>query len=400
MKHIRKDFPFFANNPGLVYCDSAATTQKPQQVIDRVQHFYAHENAPIHRGLYGRAEQATQQYEAVREQVRAFVGADDASEIIFTANATAGINLVAHAWARNVLKSGDEIVLSELEHHANVVPWLMVAQATGARVRYIPVGVDGDLEYADLGAIITKNAKIVAVAAISNVTGAEVDLATIAAHAHEVGAAVLVDACQSAMRREINVNAQNFDFLVFSGHKLLAPAGVGVLFARKKFHGQMRAIQGGGGAVLSVDYDRFSWREVPYCFEAGTPDSAAVLGLGEALTYIRSAISPDSLRTHEASLCQELLEGLGGCKGVRIVGPIDHLARAGHLVSFTINGLHAHDVAAYCDKRGIAVRSGHHCAQPLHTKFGIAASVRVSFCCYNSSDDVRAVLAAVRDLAR
>lgn len=398
MKNLKKDFPFFANNPALIYVDNAATTQKPQQVIDRINHFYTHENAPVHRGLYKRAEQATANYEAVRDQVKDFIGAQDRTEIIFTANATAGINLVARAWAAPLLKAGDEIVLTELEHHANLVPWLQVAQKTGAVVRYIPVLENGDLDYAQLPKIITQKTKIVATTAISNVLGTAVDLETITERAHAVGAVVLVDACQSALRRKINVKDQKFDFLVFSGHKTLGSDGIGILFARRKFHAQMTPLQGGGGAVVSVGYDDVAWREVPYRFEAGTPNAAAVLGLGAALEYLEKNIGLTAVQQHEAHLCARFIEGLQALSYIKILGPVEQLKKSGHIVSFVVEGMHAHDVATYLDHHNIAVRAGHHCAQPLHTKFGIVASVRVSFCFYNSSEDVDKILHALAQI--
>ena len=400
MKLLKKDFPFFSNNPNLVYADNAATTQKPQQVIDRINHFYTHENAPVYRGVYALAEQATTHFEAVRTLVKDFIGAADASEIIFMPNATAGINLVARAWAKNILQPGDEIVLTELEHHSNLVPWLQVAQETGAVIKYIPVLKNGDLDYTNLEKTITAKTKIVAATALSNVTGAEVDLKKLQERAHEVGAAILVDACQSALRRKINVQAQKIDFLVFSGPKILGPTGIGVLFAKRKFHEQMTPFYGGGGAVLSVDYDRVAWRTVPQRFEVGTPDTAAVLGLGAAIEYIQKNIDQEKLTQHEAGLCKQLIQGLQGIGGVTFLGPTEQLMQRGFIVSFVMDGMHAQDVATYLDKQNIAVRAGHHCAQPLHTKFGIAASVRVSFCCYSTAEDVERILAALGQLKR
>ena len=396
MKDIKKDFPFFKNNPGLIYGDNAATTQKPQVVIDRMSRFYTHENAPVHRGVYALAEQATTAYEAVRAQVKDFIGACDRSEIVFTPNATAGINLVARAWAQNVLKPGDEIVLTELEHHANLVPWLQVAQATGARVRYIPLLSNGNLDYAALPEIINENTKIVAMTALSNVTGLVVDVEKIAAAAKKVGAACVVDACQSILRSKIDVEASKIDFLVFSSHKALGPAGAGVLFARRKFHPQMTPLFGGGGAVLGVDFESMTWRSVPERYEAGTPDVQAVLGLGAALEYITKRLDRQVWKKYEEGLRETLVQGLRSMPRIKILGPIDPSIPTGGIVSFTVDGIHAHDVAAFFDKHNIAVRSGNHCAQPLHSKFGIAATVRISFCIYNSHEDVKRILETMR----
>ncbi len=394
MKNLKKDFPFFANNPNLVYCDNAATTQKPQAVIDRMNHFYTHENAPVHRGLYQLAEQATTAYEGVREQVKDFIGAEHASEIIFTPNATAGINLVAHAWARHNLKKGDEIVLTELEHHANIVPWILVAQATGAVIKYIPVDANGALDYSNIATIITPQTKLVAVTALSNVTGEELDLELLTQQAHAVGAVIVVDACQAVLRKKFDARVQNFDFLVFSGHKTLGPTGIGVLFAKRKFHSHMTPLQGGGGTVVSVKQDSVTWRETPYCFEPGTPAIAEVLGLGAALTYIQNNVDYAALRAHEAAaLCEQLIKGLQKFPRIKILGNT-----SANIVSFVVEDMHAFDVAAYLDKHGIAVRAGHHCAQLLHTKLGVGVSVRISFCLYNTHEDVEKILLALEKL--
>lgn len=396
MKNLKKDFPFFNNNPEIVYCDSAATSQKPQAVIDRMIHFYEYENASIYRGFYRHAEQATTAYEAVREQVRDFIGAHDVAQIIFTPNATAGINLVAHAWARCNLSAGDEILLTELEHHANIVPWLQLSHEKKIVIKYIPVLPCGRLDYAKIPELISLKTKLIAVTALSNVTGYEVNLDEIGAYAHSVGAAFLVDACQSAPRRKINVEALKIDFLVFSGHKILGPLGIGVLFARRKFHAKMVPLQGGGGAVMSVNFETTSWRDVPHRYEVGTPSIADVLGLGAAIQYIKNNIDFDELKCHEASLCGLLLDGLQKFSQIKILGSSEDMRKNGHLVSFIIDGMHAYDVAAYFDRYSIAVRAGHHCAQPLHAKLGIGASVRASFYCYNTPCDVQKILDVVQ----
>ena len=391
MKNLKKDFPFFANNPEITYCDSAATTQKPQVVIDRMGDFYAHKNAPIYRGIYKHAEQATTAYEGVREQVRDFIGAEHADEIIFTQNATAGINLVAHAWARHTLTPGDEIVLTELEHHANLVPWLQIAQEMGIIIRYVPVLSNGTLDYTRVPTLIGPKTKLVAVSALSNVTGHEVDLDYIQKYAYAAGAAFLVDACQIAPRRNINVTTSKIDFLVFSGHKMLGPSGVGILFVNRKFHSKMVPFFGGGSAVQAVDFDAVHWRNLPYRYEAGTQAIENVVGLGAALDYLKQ-IDCNELRRHEALLCKTLIGGLKILPQITVLGDEQELIEKGHLVSFVVKGMHAHDVAAYFDHHDIAVRAGHHCAQPLHKKLGINGSVRVSFYLYNTFDDVAKIL--------
>jgi cysteine desulfurase / selenocysteine lyase len=398
MKNVRYDFPFFIHNPSLVYLDNAATTQKPQIVIDRIHHFYSVENAPVHRGFYDLAEQVTEQYEVVRKKIAKFLGAES-QEIIFTHNATAGINLIAQSWARHNLKKGDEIVLTELEHHANIVPWLQLASEMDIGIRYIPMLSNGDLNYQAVDTLITPKTKLIAATAISNVLGTEVRIDLLANYAKKVGALLLVDACQAAARRRILVHEQKIDFLVFSGHKLLGPTGIGVLFVNKKLHSKMRPFISGGGSVYSVDYDRVAWREVPECFEAGTPAIASVLGLGSAINYMEQNIDITVLKQQEALLCTHLIDGLSAFKNVKILGPVDELRKTGHIVSFIVQGIHAYDVAAYLNKNNIAVRAGHHCAQPLHAKLGIDASLRVSFHgAYNTLDDVQEILRAFNNI--
>lgn len=400
---LKADFPIFIHHPNLVYLDNAATTQKPHMVIDRMNRFYAYENSPIHRGFYDLAEKATSAYESVRKQVAEFIGAEK-NEIVFTPNATLGINLVAQSWARSNLRKGDEIVLTELEHHANLVPWLQLVQEIGVVIRYVPITINGDLDYTVLETIITQKTKLIAVTAISNVVGTEVNIPLLVQYGQRVGAKILVDACQAVARRKISVHDQNIDFLVFSGHKLLGPMGVGVLFVNTKLHGQMKPLWGGGGAIHSVDYDRVVWREVPACFEAGTPAVADVLGLGAALEYIKKNIDLTTLKEYEAALCSRLINGLQEFKNIKILGPIEQLKRSGHSVSFVIadssgKGVHAHDVAAYLNVKNIAVRAGHHCAQPLHKKLGVDASVRVSFHgAYSSVEDVEKLLQTLKSL--
>jgi cysteine desulfurase/selenocysteine lyase len=396
MKNIKKDFPFFANNPGIIYLDNAATTQKPAVVIDRITQFYEYENAPIYRGIYKHAEAATAAYEAVREQVRECIGAEHADEIIFTHNATAASNLIAHAWGRHNLQPGDEIVTTELEHHAQLVPWLMLAQEKGIVVNSARVTAQGLLDYDHLKSLITPKTKLIAVIALSNVTGEWVDLEKVTAIAARVGAKVAIDACQAVPRCKFNLKAQNCDFLFFSGHKMLGPGGVGILYVKRKIHAQMAPVWGGGGALLSVD-QRIAWREVPYRYEVGSPSAAVMIGFGAALEY-RKTIDLMHVRAHEAALCGQLLDFLETESRVAIIGSPAQLRVSGHLVSFIVDGIHAHDVAHFLDQHGIAVRSGNHCAQPLHKALGIDAAVRMSFYAYTTHEDVEYCITVLRKL--
>jgi cysteine desulfurase/selenocysteine lyase len=462
-KNIRADFPFFSkeepgsarkktgtttdagqseqeisrdqNSLDIVYVDNASTTQKPQVVIDAITNFYAYHNANVGRGVYPLAEQATQLYEDTREKVQKFIGARHASEIIFTKGATEGINLVAQTWALAHIRPGEEIVVSELEHHANLLPWQQVARITGAVLKFIPViqdtdfinqlrsdsgsqvnrgsetnldsqvnlnsqgdsGNQGDLDYSTLDTLITHKTKLIAVTHVSHALGTHVDIARIAAHAQRVGAKLLVDAAQSAPHQEINVQELGCDFLVFSGHKMLGPTGVGVLYIRAELHGQLQPYQRGGGMVHAVDWHDASWAKMPHLLEAGTPPIAQVIGLGAAIDYLRS-LDRAATAQHEAELCAKLIEGLSVLPGVRILGPIAQLRVSGHLVSFVVEHMHAHDVAAYLGSRGICVRAGHHCAQPLATALCYVASVRVSFYLYNTEHEVNYIVKVLQEL--
>ena len=395
MKNLKSDFPFFDKND-LVYCDSAATSHKPQSVIDRLVKFYSYENAPVHRGLYTLAEKATEQFEEVREEVKDFIGASDASEIVFTHGATEGINMVVKSWARHNLKEGDEIVLTELEHHANILPWQQLALEKKLIINYIPITSDGDLDYSKLEIVITAQTKVVAVASSSNVTGGVIDVDRIAMVAHSVGARLVVDASQSAPRTKLSVSERGFDFLVFSSHKVLGPTGLGVLFVKKELHPSMAPYIFGGGMVFSVTSEKSVWREMPYRCEAGTPPIAQVIGFGASLRYLKNNVDFDKLKKHEAALCSRLLDGLAEFEQVKILGPINKLRQSGHIVSFVVEGMHAHDVAVAFDQMGIIVRAGHHCAQPLHEKLGVSSSVRVSFYLYNTVEDVEKILIALK----
>ena len=397
---LRKDFPILTHKVHghpLVYCDNAATAQKPQQVIDAVVQFYTTSNANVYRGIHSFAESATQQYEKARSTVATFINALP-EEVVFTHGCTASINFVAATWADQHIQSGDEIVITELEHHANLIPWQRLAYKKGAILKFIPVLPDGVLDLSFLDQIITKKTKLVSVIDVSNAVGTHNDIQAIIARAKSVGARVLIDAAQSVAHQKIDVQALGCDFLAFSGHKLMGPTGIGVLFIKKELHEQVPPYEVGGGMVAQVDFLNATWARPPHKFEAGTPPIAQAIGLGAAIDYINAHINFDELQAYEAQLCTRLIDGLSLMPKIRILGPVAQLKQKGHLVSFLVDGTHSHDVAAFLDLQGIAVRAGHHCAQPFAAKLGYDASVRVSFSFYNSIDDVDRILGALRHL--
>lgn len=401
-KKLRSDFPILSqkiNGYSLVPCDNASTTHKPQSVIDTLVAFYSTTNANIYRGIHSFAEQATHMYEQARKKVAHFIGASP-QEIIFTSGATSGINFVVAAWGDTHIKAGDEIVLTELEHHANLLPWQRLAQKKGAILKFIPIFPDGSLDLSQLDSIITSKTKMVSIIHVSNAVGTHVDVAAIIARAQSVGARVLIDAAQSVPHQKINVHDMNCDFLVFSGHKLLGPTGIGVLYIKKDMHDTLSAYEVGGGMVEDVHYHDAALKSAPYAFEAGTPPIAQAIGLGAAIDYLENNINFDELILHEAQLCSRLIDGLSTIKQVKILGPVEELKKRGHLVSFFVEGCHSHDVAAFLDSQGISVRAGHHCAQPFAKKIGYDASVRVSFYFYNTFEDVDRIIQAVSALVQ
>ena len=382
---IRKDFPLInqiIDGKPLVYLDSAATTQKPQVVIDSLSEYYSKYNANIHRGIYQIAEKATSEFEAVRDRVTSFINAEDRAEIIFTKGTTESINLVAYSWGRKFLKPGDEILITEMEHHSNNVPWQLVAKVTGAILKYIPVNDDGELE--NPRSYINENTKFVAVIHQSNVLGTVNPVEEIISRAHELGAKVLVDGAQSTPHLPIDVQEMDCDFFTFSGHKMMGPTGVGVLYGKKEILSEMDPFLGGGEMIKDVSMDTVSFNELPWKFEAGTPNIAQVIGLGSALDYINK-IGLDVIN-HQGELLKEYaLEKISKIEGVTIYG---HAQNRGPVVSFNIEGVHPHDLAQLLDQQHICIRVGHHCAQPLLTKFGITSSARASFYVYNTTEEI------------
>jgi len=386
---IRADFPILKREvrPGvpLVYLDSTATSQKPNQVIEAMNQYYRRSNANIHRGIHALAEESTAAYEAARERIAAFIGAPSPRQIIFTRNATESINLVAQTWGRANLVKGDLIILTEMEHHANLVPWQMLAARQELRLEFIPVTSFGLLDLDAYDQLLKLGPKLVAFSQMSNVLGTITPAAEIIRLAHENGALALVDGAQSVPHIPVDIQTLDADFLVFSGHKMCGPNGIGVLYGRQSLLESMPPFLGGGDMIKRVELRSFSVNELPYKFEAGTPAIAEAIGLGVAVDYL-SEIGMENIEQHEQMIAAYLLERLEEIPGVTIFGPAAE--HKGAVASFTLSDVHAHDISQILDDVGIAVRAGHHCAMPLHTKYQIPASARASFYLYNNLEEV------------
>lgn len=382
----RSDFPLLTHKK-IHYLDNASTTQKPQVVLDALNHFYTYENANTYRGIYELGELATERYEEARNTVAQFLNVQNSAEIIFTRGTTDGINAVADGWARKKLQASDEVVITQLEHHANWLPWQRLSEECGFIIKVIPVYADGSLDMDAAADLITSKTRLVATTWTSNAIGTHVPVAELVKCAHAVGAKILIDAAQVVAHAPINIRTLNPDFLVFSGHKIGGPTGVGVLYVNHALHDQMEPYQVGGGMVLQVG-NPSTWLPAPHKFEAGTPPIAQAIGLAAAIRYFQQHVDYSVLQKHEAALCARLIQRLQKHSCVRILGPINVLLQQGHLVSFVIDGIHAHDAAAYFAQKGVCVRAGHHCAQPLAQALGYVASIRASFYAYNTNDDV------------
>lgn len=398
-ENFRDFFPIYKARKAEIFLDSAATTHKPQCVIDRISNFYAHENAPVLRSMYTSGELATAAYEQARETIAQYIGAQ-ACEVVFNAGATAGINAIAASWGPTVVKAGDNIIVSQMEHHANFLPWQRLAREQRALLHIVPITADGQFDLHKYEEFLSPQTKIVAITHASNVLGTTNNVAEIAQKAHAVGASVLVDAAQSIPHQRIDVRALGADFLVFSGHKMLGPTGIGVLYINKRFHEQLKPYQLGGGMAQQVCDQTAQWVPAPHKFEAGTPPIAQALGLATAFDFLAHTIGFDKLREHERLLMRVLIDGLQELSRVHILGPIEQLKQQGHLVSFIVDGIHAHDVAAFFDAQdvSIAVRAGQQCAQPLHVVLNIPASVRISLHCYNTLEEIVYVLHKLKEL--
>ncbi len=400
-KSLRQDFPILArtsNGHPLAYLDNAATTQKPRTVLDTLTRFYETSNANIHRGVYALSEQASELYEQARVRVTQFLNAPDPREIIFTRGTTEAINLVAQSWSRPRLQSGNRLLLTEMEHHSNLVPWQLAVQATGAKLDYVAVTPAGHLDLDQLASQLTQSPKLLAITLVSNVLGTINPLREIIATAHDHGVPVLVDAAQAAGRIPVDVQELDCDFLAFSGHKIYGPTGIGVLYAKSKHLDAMEPWQGGGGMIAKVEREYSTWGEVPAKFEAGTPPIAEAVGLHAALDYVeRWGVA--EIREHERTLTDLALGRLLEEPEVTVFGPHHPTERTG-LVSFALAGVHPHDVAQVLDESGIAVRAGHHCAQVLHERLGVGATVRMSFGVYNTVSEIHRAVDALAEVRR
>ncbi|HVU87728.1 MAG TPA: cysteine desulfurase [Pirellulales bacterium] len=398
---LREDFPILSvrlhDDVPLVYLDNGATTQRPRQVIQSLVDVYEKQYANVHRGIHWLSDQSTDLYEEAREKVRAFINAPAREQVIFTYGTTEGINLVARSWGAANVKADDEILLTEMEHHSNLVPWQQLAAERGAKLKYIPITPDGRLDRAALPALLTPRTKMVAVTAVSNVLGTINDVADIARQAHAAGAVVLVDAAQSVPHMTTDVQALDVDFLAFSGHKMLGPSGVGILYGRRELLEAMPPFLGGGSMIRRVKLDSFEPAELPAKFEAGTPPIVPAIGLGAAIDYLNH-VGMDNIHAYERILTERAHQVLAEVGGVHILGPETEFK--GGIVSFTLDGIHAHDIAQLLDRRGIAVRAGHHCAMPLHKRLGINASARASFYFYNTLAEIELLGTALADAKR
>ena len=400
---VRQDFPIFErtirDGKRLVYLDSGATSQKPNSVIEAESNFYRMHNAAVHRGAHQLAEEATDAYEGARETVAKFLGGS-ADEIIFTKSATESLNLLAYAFSnggsdnRFNLTSTDRIVVSEMEHHANLIPWQQLAKRSGAELKWFAVTPDGRLDLSNLSEIITPNTKVVALTHQSNVLGTVNPMAAIVARAHEVGAVVVLDACQSVPHMAVDVKALEIDFLAFSGHKTVGPTGIGIFWGRRELLAELPPFLTGGSMIENVTMAGATWAPAPKKFEPGVPSMAQAVGLGAALTYL-SNVGMNQIHDHEIALTEYLLSEFATIDDLKVIGPHDLHMRGG-IVSFTVGEIHPHDLGQYLDSQGIAVRTGHHCAWPLTRKLGVPATTRASFHLYNTKDDLDALVVGIR----
>ena len=390
---LRQDFPILSREvrPGitLVYLDSTATTQKPRPVLEAMEAFYRTNNANIHRGVHTLAEEATAMYEQAREKVAQFINAPSAEQIIFTRNATESINLVAYTWARANLKAGDRIILTEMEHHSNLVPWIMLATERGVELDFIPVTPDGLLDLDVYRTLLTRSPKLVAVSGMSNVLGTINPIAEIVRLAHAAGAVTLVDGAQSVPHLPVDVQALGVDFLAFSAHKMLGPSGIGALYGRRDLLEKMPPFLGGGDMIKTVHLRSFVPNDLPHKYEAGTPAIAEAVGFGTAVDYLKK-LGMQAVAAHEHEIVSYALDRLEEIPGVKVFGP--PADKKGGVASFTLEGVHPHDIAQILDRDGVAIRAGHHCAQPLHEKFGITATARASFYVYSLPQEVDALV--------
>lgn len=397
---IREDFPILRREDHgrpIVYLDSAATSQKPRQVLDALTSYYEHSNANVHRGVYTLAEEATALYEAARAKLASFVGAPEPACIVFNRGTTESLNLVAHGYARKFVREGDEILLSEIEHHSNLVPWQLAAQATGGTLRFIPLADDGSLDLSDIETLLNERTKVVSLTGMSNVLGTMPPIKALAAQAHSVGAVFAVDGAQLVPHSKVDVVDLDVDFLGISGHKMLGPTASGGLYAKRELLERMDPFLGGGEMIREVHLDRATWNEVPWKFEAGTMNIAQEVGLAAAVDYL-TELGMDAVRRHEQELTAYALDALTSI-GASVFGPKDVECRGG-AVSFWYRDIHPHDLAQALDVEGVCVRAGHHCAQPLMRRLGVPATARASFYVYNTPREIDTLVSALEKAAR
>jgi len=393
---IRRDFPALqqtVHGKPLVYLDNAATTQKPRAVIDAMVRFYTETNSNVHRGVHELSQRATEAFEGARLKVQRFIGAESEREIVFVRGTTEGINLAARCFVGHRLDAGDEILVTGLEHHSNIVPWQMLCEKTGARLRVAPIDDAGEVPLDTFEKLLGPRTKFVSIAYVSNALGTVLPVKEMVARAHRAGVPVLVDAAQAVSHMKVDVRDLDCDFLAFSGHKLYGPTGIGVLYGKRQHLESMPPWQGGGDMISSVTFEKSTWNRLPWKFEAGTPDIAGGIGLGAAIDYVQS-VGLDAIAAHEDDLLTRATEAVGALPGVRLIGTA---AEKESVLSFVIEGIHPHDIGTILDREGVAIRTGHHCAQPVMDRFGIPATARASFGLYNTREEVAAL---VRGLER
>ena len=398
-KAIREDFPILseqAHGHPLIYFDSAATSQKPRAVLDALRNYYEHENANVHRGLHELSTRATEAYERSRQQVANYLGAASADEIVFTRGTTESINLVAQAWGGKFLRDGDVVLLTEMEHHSNLVPWQLLAERTGAHLRFVPVCDDGTLALDRLSSLLTPEVKLFAFTHVSNSLGTINPVRKLCEKARAGGALTLVDAAQSAGHMPINVRELGCDFLAFSGHKMCGPTGIGALYGRAEILDSIPPWHGGGEMIVSVTLEKSAFKKAPHRFEAGTPNIAGAIGLGAAIDYIER-IGRSAIFEHDAQLARYAAERLAELPGMRVLGPT---AERGALVGFVMEAAHPHDLTTFADQYGLAMRGGHHCNQPLMRRFGLPGTTRASFYFYNTKEEIDRMIEILRDAVR
>jgi len=395
VQKVRRDFPILRRRVGdrnLVYLDNAATSQKPQAVIDAISQYYELDNANIHRGVHFLSERATEEYEGARKKVQLFLNAADASEIIFVRGATEAINLVAQTHGRTNLRAGDEVLISAMEHHSNIVPWQILCEEKGARLRVVPISDSGELMLEEFGRLMGPRTKIVAITHVSNALGTIVPVQRIIEMAHRENIPVLVDGAQAVPHLKVDVQAVDSDFYVFSGHKVYGPTGIGVLYGKSALLNAMPPYQGGGDMISSVTFEKTTYNKLPYKFEAGTPHMAGAIGLGAAIEYV-NGLGMDNIAAHEHKLLAYATETVSAIPGIRLIGTAKE--KAG-VLSFLLDSIHPHDIGTILDQEGIAIRTGHHCAQPVMQRFGIAATARASFALYNTREEVDALVEGIQ----